>query len=93
MKPSMKAYILSEPVKISENVKPRTYKLSDNSIWQYSRLTKIQNLSNKKIDDILIDVNTEPSAETINDIGITNIPSKRVWRKPAYLIDYILNTP
>ncbi|OAF65815.1 hypothetical protein A3Q56_06471 [Intoshia linei] len=69
MKPSMKGYILSEPVKISEIVKPGTYKLSDNSIWNGSRLTKSQNLSNNKIDNILIDVNTEPSAEIINDIG------------------------
>ncbi|OAF64542.1 hypothetical protein A3Q56_07752 [Intoshia linei] len=44
MKPSMKGYILSEPVKISEIVKPGTYKLSDNSIWNGSRLTKSQNL-------------------------------------------------
>ncbi|OAF66917.1 hypothetical protein A3Q56_05341 [Intoshia linei] len=93
MKPSMKGYILFKPVKISEIVKPRTYKLSDNFIWNGSRLTNSQNLSNNKIDDILIDVNTEPSAETINDIGITDIPSKRVRRKPAHLNDYILDTP
>ncbi|OAF65422.1 hypothetical protein A3Q56_06869 [Intoshia linei] len=93
MKPSMKGYILSEPVKISEIVKPGTYKLCDNSIMNGSRLTKSQNLSNNKINDILIDVNTEPSAETINDIGITDIPFKSVQRKLAHLNDYILDTP